>query len=164
MQHSLCSWYTGGNNICRRTTHESCWCMSNALSGDSVGLAGLALLSSGDPPANSEAQMCLARSRRLYTQWNHQASKKLCLITSADWTQIQIPLKAKLLKWWTEHTDFFFFFLPGAAQWRQTQLMISFLSLLCGSTLSPVGEVSVFHPNNSSEHWSVALKSRPYCN
>lgn len=62
-------------------------------------LAGSALLSSGDLPASSEAKIHLAKNGRTHMQLKPPGVQKILhLIGSTNGIQIQILLKAKLLK------------------------------------------------------------------
>lgn len=169
MQRGLYRWYKGETNIQRRTVHRSCWCIFIALFRRHVGLAGSALLSSGDLPASSDAEMYLARNWRIHTQSKTPGVQKILCLGSTDWIQIQVLLKAKLLKWGTEYTNFFilvlfgwfFFFARYGTMNENTADEFLFCHYCMLFFLSSLDEVSVFHPNNSPEHWSAALKSIP---
>lgn len=49
-----------------------------------MGLAGSALLSTGDLPAGSEAEMYLPRNRRLHTQSKPAGVQKMLRLTGPD--------------------------------------------------------------------------------
>lgn len=160
MQHGLYRWYKGEHNIRRRTVRKSCWCIPNAVFGESEGLAGSALLSSGIFLQAVKQKYVWLRTGGYVCSQNHGASEKY-LTGSADSTQIWIFLKAKLLEWWTEYTIFIFFFARRSTMNENTADEFLFYHYYVVLFLSSMDEVSIFHPNNSPEYWSVALKSSP---
>lgn len=157
--HHVCTGDTGRgeSDLWRRSVYKSCWCIANALFGEVWGWQAL-LCSPRVICLQAVKQKCIwSGTEGCVCRQNHQVSKKMLhVIGSADWVQSQILLKAKLLKWWTEYTNFFFCWVQHNE--CKYSWWVPFLSLLVVFFLLSVDEISVFYPNNSPGHWSAALK------
>lgn len=108
----------------------------------------------GDLPAGSEAEMSLARNRRLCMQAKPPGVQKHAPCNRVCWLNTKSDIvKSKITKVRNWIHQFFF----SHNEWKYSW-WVSFLSLLVVFFLLCVDEISIFHPNNSPGHWSAALK------
>lgn len=138
--------HRGESDLGIRSVYKSCWCIANALFGEVWGWQAL-LCSPRMICLQAVKHKCIwPGAEGCVCRQNHQVSKKMLpVIGSADWIQSQVLLKAKLLKWRTEYTFFFFLsFLVQHNEWRKYSWWMPFLSLLVVFFLLSVDEISVF--------------------